>query len=295
MRRLDRFREEVLDDPRALLRRIADQFSEHDLTVLASAIAFRLLAALVPGLLFFVALLGVLDLESFWRQELAPDLQENVSSDAFRFINNSVLGVLGKQELLWLTVGAAFVLFQTSSVARAVTRGVNRLYGVSEERSTLARIIGSLGVGAMAGSLILGGIILPQIGELAIERELEEGPAVEVLGFLARWVLGGLLVGGGLLVVLRGAPRQDLAPHRLTTGIALILAAWLAGSVLFALYLEYIATFATVFGNLATVFVLIEYLFGLAVVLLAGLALDATVARERGLMAVGESDADFEG
>jgi uncharacterized BrkB/YihY/UPF0761 family membrane protein len=46
-------------------------------------------------------------------------------------------------------------------------------------------------------------------------------------------------------------------------------------SALFAFYLADIASYGTVFGNLATIFVLLEYLYLLAAIFLAGLAFDA--------------------
>jgi len=53
-------------------------------------------------------------------------------------------------------------------------------------------------------------------------------------------------------------------------------------SALFGLYLTTFASYGSVFGSLATVFILIEYLFLVAVVFLGGIVIDSIAdGRER--------------
>jgi len=53
-------------------------------------------------------------------------------------------------------------------------------------------------------------------------------------------------------------------------GAGLIIAAWLAMSALFGLYLGTVASYGSIFGNLATVVIVLAYLFASAIVFLAG-------------------------
>lgn len=259
---------------------VVEDFRRHDLTVLASAIAFRSLLALIPALLFVVALLGFLDLEGIWKDDLAPQLKSNVNQTAFEFINQSVLNVLDSKQGFWLTLGAALTAFQAGSVARAITRAVNRIYGFEEQRGTWERIVGSIGVGAVAGAALVAALLITQGGEVVIRSAIGDSIAAEVCSFVVRWTLAGALVVAFLAVILRGAPGEDLEIRRLGRGIALTVSGWILGSILFSLYLEHLASYQTVFGNLATLFIVVEYLFGLAVILVAGLSIDAR-ARER--------------
>ena len=54
---------------------------------------------------------------------------------------------------------------------------------------------------------------------------------------------------------------------------------WLLMSLAFVGYLKFVASYESVFGNLATVVVLLGYLYLSAVVFLAGAQLDALVRR----------------
>jgi uncharacterized BrkB/YihY/UPF0761 family membrane protein len=51
---------------------VVRSFQRNGLANFASAMAFRVILALVPFLLFLLALTGFLDLEEIWRSDVAP-------------------------------------------------------------------------------------------------------------------------------------------------------------------------------------------------------------------------------
>ena len=63
-------------------------------------------------------------------------------------------------------------------------------------------------------------------------------------------------------------------------GTGLVLASWVLTSIGFGLYATYVASYTSVFGHLAGVFVLLLYLWLSANAFLVGIQLDACV-RER--------------
>jgi membrane protein len=101
-----------------------------------------------------------------------------------------------------------------------------------------------------------------------------------VLSFLVRWLLAAavLAVGVGLTVHFGSATRQPVPWVSFGTGLVLL--AWVLTSIGFGLYVKYVASYGSVFGHLATVFVLLLYLWLLANAFLVGIQLDACV-RER--------------
>jgi uncharacterized BrkB/YihY/UPF0761 family membrane protein len=54
-----------------------------------SAIAFRVVLSIVPFPLVLPALIGFLDLEEIWRQDVAPELKKSASEAAFRLSSGS--------------------------------------------------------------------------------------------------------------------------------------------------------------------------------------------------------------
>jgi membrane protein len=57
------------------------------------------------------------------------------------------------------------------------------------------------------------------------------------------------------------------------------MASWLLMSLGFGVYLRYIADYNSIFGGLATIVVLIAYLYGSALVFLGGVQVDALMRR----------------
>ena len=59
---------------RELTEDVVRSFQRNGLPNFASAMAFQTVLALVPCLLFLLALIGFLDLEEIWQEDVAPDV-----------------------------------------------------------------------------------------------------------------------------------------------------------------------------------------------------------------------------
>src|ERR1700733_831118 len=105
---------------RELIHALLDGFKQHDLLTYSSAISFQILTAIIPFLLFVLAVAGLLHLSSVWRDHLEPQIQANVSANVFSVISNAVNNVFARRRVLWATVGAALALWQVSGAVRAV-------------------------------------------------------------------------------------------------------------------------------------------------------------------------------
>src|SRR3954471_18952420 len=75
---------------RDVLRVWADLFAEHDLLTYATAIAFRLLIALVPLTLLSLAVLGALGEPHVWDDTLGPAIEGKVTAPVFAGIDSTV-------------------------------------------------------------------------------------------------------------------------------------------------------------------------------------------------------------
>jgi membrane protein len=262
---------------RALTIDVIRSFQRNGLANFASAIAFRVVLALVPFLLFLLALIGFLDLEEIWRSDIAPELKKNVSEAAYRLINDTVDQVLSQRQVWWLTAGLVLTLWELSSATRVAMTAMDRIYGYHRRRSLLELLPRSVALGAVMGACAVAAIAVVRFGPLLTG---DVGGALALLSFLVRWLLAAALlaIGVGLLVRFGSATRQPVPWVSLGTG--LVLAAWILTSIAFGLYATYIASYGSVFGHLATFYVLLIYVYLIANAFLVGIQLDAG-ARER--------------
>jgi membrane protein len=261
---------------RAGLRRYVDGFVDNDLLTYASAISFQILSSIVPFLLFGFGLLGFLHLEGVWSEDLAPDLESAVSPSAFGFIDDTIRTALTEQQLFWVTAGFLLALWEVSGAVRAVMGALNRTYGIDTRRSWRRRMLVSTLLALVVGACWLAAIAVVVLGPIV---HGDVGGLLAALLFLVRWAVAGALLLLAVAVLLHYAPEHWQPLHWVTFGSVLIMAGWLAMSLGFGFYLREIADYNSIFGGLATVVVLIAYLYASAVVFLGGVQVDALVRR----------------
>jgi len=270
---------------RSFMQRIARAFSENALGVFASAIAFRMLFALVPFALFVVALLGFLQLEDVWRDSWAPEIRDRTSQAAFTLINQTAERIFTSREGFWLTAGAVLALWEVSAAIRVTMRALDRIYEQRRRRPLRARIVVSLALAPPVAACLLGAFVSAQFLPPYVDRVGGRGAAVEPAGLVLGWGLSAVLTGTAIALLVRFAPSRR-QPFRLVgTASILVIVVWALTSALFGLYATRIAAYGSVFGGLAFVFILMTYLYLTAVTFVAGLQVDAFL---RGLAPEGD-------
>ena len=260
---------------RELVRALVDGFEQHDLLTYASAISFQILTAIIPFLLFVLAVAGLLHLSDVWRDHLEPQIQANVSSAVFAVIQNAVDKVFAGRRVLWATLGGGLALWQVSGAVRAVMGALARIYGASVERSFVRRYTISFVLSIEVGAcFILAALCLLFAPFFSVSHS---GVVWNVFAFLVRWglVVALLLLAVGLLV--RHAPATSQPLPWVSLGATIVITTWVIVSLVFYLYLTELASYDSVFGSLASVIVAMAYLYISAIVFLFGAQLDAII------------------
>ena len=260
---------------RELVRALLDGFKQHDLLTYSSAISFQILTAIIPFLLFVLAVAGLLHLNSVWRDHLEPEIQQNVSAAVFAVISDAVNKVFTARQLLWATVGGGVALWQVSGAIRAVMGALARIYGAPSERPFLRRYAISFVLSIEVGAcFILAALCLLLAPFLSVAHP---SAAWDVFAFVVRWMLsvGLLLLAVGLLV--RHAPGAAQTLPWVSLGATIVIASWLIVSLVFYLYLTKFASYESVFGSLAAVIVAMAYLYISTTVFLLGAQFDAII------------------
>lgn len=239
---------------------------------------------MIPLLLAGIALLGFVGLGEVWEQEAAPVVEEELPEDAFALLDRTVQDVLGSNQGVWLTLGLGIALWQLSGVVRASMKLLNSLHGEDERRSGPKRFAMSLALSvAIMPCIVLAALALAVGDELVALLEL--GLAVEVVLFVVRWALALVLLFAAVWLLLRFAPYADRENRWVSVGAGLVVGGWLLASLLFGLYLEHFASYGSVYGGLASIFVLLVYVNILALVFVVGAQAEAMMgdhAEERG-------------
>jgi membrane protein len=261
---------------RKVAAEIVDAFRRNGLINFAAAVSFLLVLALVPFLLFLLAVLGFLGLDEVWRDEVAPEIRDSLSAPAYRLLNSTALRVLRDGEGWWLTTGFALAVWEVSAATRVTMTALDRIYGLGRRRSFFELFPRSVGLGLLMGFAFVAALAIVRFVPLLI-GDLDG--VLSVLSSIGRWLVAAVVLGAAVALLMhQGSATRQTLPW-VTVGTGLVMASWIATSIGFGIYVTYVANYESVFGNLATFFVLLLYVYASSIAFMVGVQADACMRR----------------
>jgi membrane protein len=242
-----------------LVRCVIRRYAEHDVLTFASAIAFKVLFAIIPLVLFGLGLAGGLGFDGRWTRDWAPKVKDAVSAPVFQVIDEAARRALSAEQTFWMTAGLLLAVWTISSATRAIMDAFDRIYGIRTERPFLERMIVSLALGLGVAVLLLAAAACVTLAPL---------PA------WVRWPVAGALLVAVIALLVAYAPAEPRPLRWVSAGTALAVVAWLGTSVALGWYATSVANYGSVYGALATVVILLTYLYLAAAAFLTGVELD---------------------
>jgi membrane protein len=137
----------------------------------------------------------------------------------------------------------------------------------------------------MRVSLTLGagvtGLLLASAGCVVLGDEALRGIGIQTGWVLwLRWPVALALMLAVVALLVAYAPADSQSPRWVTFGSIVVVAAWALASLVLGIYMSSLADYGSIFGALATVVVVLAYLYVASGAVLTGAQLDALV-RER--------------
>ena len=258
---------------RDLVRDLRRRFSEHELPIYASAIAFRGLIAVIPLALLGLGLLSALGLQDTWHNSIAPAIEPKVLPAVFDAINASVDRIFSSSSAGLIVFAAALTIWDLSLGMYAVMRVLNRVHDVEEKRSTLRRAAIAVGLAVGVGACVIVSVLLMVIAPRA-------HGSLHVLFGVLRWLLAPLVLGLAIGLVVRFAPAQKPDARWASAGSLLVIVVWIVATLLFKLWVTYVANFKSAVGSLTGLLLVTAYFFVSAAIFIVGAELDELLRKE---------------
>ena len=253
--------------------RAALRFLDHEGPEMSGYIAFSILLALFPFVLFLVAVAGVLGQNDAVQDFLAfafEYLPVEVGRALFPVVSDIVLRPPQGGVLTFSMLGTLWV---ASSGVEALRTALDRAYGVTERRAFwwrrlqgLGFVIGGAGAILVAMLLIVVGPLLWQVVTAVLPLPYE----VEALWDVARYGSGGVAMVLVLWCLYRLLPNARQRWINALPGAILATAAWLAAATLYSLYLKNIADYTVTYGSLGGVIGALMFFFFTAMIFIYG-------------------------
>lgn len=273
----------------AVAKRTVREFRRDNLTSWAAALTYYGVLSIFPGLLVLVAVLGLLDdsLTESLRRHLGQILPDAAREVVFTAIADVQQGQA--RPGLAAIVGLVVMLWTASGYVAAFMKAANAIYDVPEGRPVWKLLPIRLLVTIVTGLLmVVGTAVVVFSGRVARQAgtALGVGPETVRVWDIVKWPLLVVLVVLLLAVLYWAAPNARLGgPRAVWPGGALAVLAWIAVSVLFAVYAANFASYNKTYGTLAGVIIFLVWLWLTNLAVLFGAELNAELARQRAIAA----------
>jgi membrane protein len=260
------------------------RFTRDDGWAIASHISLSVLMAMFPFLILVTELAGLIGsvnladevarlIFAVWPKEVAAPLVDQIH----RVLTTTRGGVL--------TFGAVFAIYFASSGVESLRIGLNRAYGLTEQRSFWLLRLESIGYVLVSAVSFLALAFLVVLGPLIFHAASAYAPWIAPLEGnynLIRYGVGGGVIALSLFILHLWLPAGRRPLSEVWPGIAATLLLWLLVGFLFGRYLANFAyTYVTYYAGLASAMVALVFLYYSAWIFIFGGELNAAIARER--------------
>jgi membrane protein len=270
---------------RQVLIRVKDSISEKNLSLIAAGAAFYAFMAIPAAFSALIALYGlVFDPANVERQ--VAGLEGVVPDEALTLLTGQLTTLTrhSNRTLGWgFLVSLGIALWSAQSGSSALISALNTVHAERDRRSLLEYYGASL---ALTFGLILFAIVALMLIAIVpvLLGYLPLGRYDRRLTELVRWPLLMVLLMFGLSAIYRFAPSSGVARWRwISWGAVASTLLWIAGSILFSIYVEEFASYDRTYGSLGAVVVLMMWLYVSAFAALLGATLNAEIDRQKRL------------
>ncbi|MDQ0456524.1 YihY/virulence factor BrkB family protein [Rhizobium paknamense] len=260
-------------------------FTEDDGWAMASHVALSTLLAVFPFLIFGTALAGFLGASSF-ADTAIHFIFDTWPEDIAKPISEQVIQVLTIPRGGLLTISVLAAAYFASNGVEALRASLNRAYRVTETRPWyLTRLIsmGFVLMGVLAFAMI--SVLLIAV-PIALRFAEQKFPLLkEALSIISNWgVLGTLIMlAVGLTISHLWLPAGKRRLIDVLPGICLTLLLWILGALAFAAYLSTFANYAATYAGLASIMVVLVFLYMLGVLFIIGAEFNAALMKFQGV------------
>jgi len=258
-------------------------FNEDDGWAMASHVALSGLLALFPFLIFGTALAGFLGAGGF--SETAIHLLfDTWPADIAAPVASEIQRVLTMPRGGLLTVSVLAAAYFASNGVEALRISLNRAYRVTETRPWYVTRLASLGYVVIA--VVIFAVISILLLAVPVAMRFAETRFPWLISDLARaanWGLygTGLLLMIGLLLSHKWLPAGHRRIIDILPGVLMTIALWIGFGLGFAAYLSTFANYAATYAGLASIMIVLVFLYMVGVIFMLGAELNAALMKYR--------------
>ena len=269
-----------------LLAYLMRQLRQSDLNLRASAISFSFFLAIFPGLLFLFSLIAYIPVNGL-DMAIRRTSQELLPPPAFELLYTTIEDIVGRQQGGLLSFGFLLAFYFATTGLTTLSQSFNISLEVRESRGFIRHQLTVLGLTILLTLCLLSALLLILLGdflfgELNRMGWMPDGLLPLMLNILL-WVIIILLVYVGIGLLYYFAPDAPKRHGFFALGSALATVLFIGSSLGFSFYVQHFGNYNRLYGSLATLIVLMLWIYVNAWVILIGFELNSALYVKRSL------------
>jgi membrane protein len=262
-----------------LATRVIKEVREDDSLGWAAQLAYYLLFAVFPFVLFLTALLGYLPIPDLMERLLAA-LAMLLPGEVVTLLQDNIRQLVTDQKGGVLSFGILAALWASSSAVVAIIDALNRAYDVQEGRPWWkVRGVALLLTIGLSLFIIVAMVLLifgPQLGGW-LASLVGLGKVFELLWNILRWPVSAGMLIVAMAVVYYYAPDVEQQWKWITPGAVFAVLATIVTSLGFSVYVSHFGSYNKTYGSIGAVIVFLTWLYLTGLCLLVGGEINAEV------------------
>jgi membrane protein len=269
-------------DWKDIAKRIKNEMSEDQISIVAAGIAFYFFLALFPALLSVVSIYGLLasptDLEQHLNAifKILPSEGAKIVQDQLRSITDRPPQTLG-----WSTgLSILATLWSASKASNALITGFNIAYDEKNRRNFIILNLTALAFTLCAVLFFIATVFCIAVVPVLLNF-LDLGRPLEIVIHSLRWALIFTASMTAMALSNRYAPSRESPKWKwVSVGSVVGTILWLAVSVGFSYYVKNFGTYNETYGSIAGVIILMFWLYLTAYVLLLSAEINSEIEHQ---------------
>jgi membrane protein len=257
---------------------------------MAAQLSYYFLLAFVPFLIFLLAVVSFIPVDTDVQSELLEALDRVLPESAYLLVSSIVLSLLNNADSGVLSLGLILTLWSASRAFAGMVGVMNRAFEVRDQRSFFRIQLLAISVTVLFSVFVILSSVLLFFGNALFRLVVALGTVSEspVLSswlawgyWVVRWLVIFALVNIGMQIAYYTLPARRLPWVLFSPGSIFATVVWIGASKGFAWYVNSIADYQRVYGSLGALIILMIWFYLSSLLLLVGGEINSEIHRLR--------------
>lgn len=241
-----------------------------DILALSSQLAYGLLFAFFPFLIFLMSIVGYSDIKA---SDIMNNLRLVIPADAYTLADRAVSGVVRRRSGGLLSISLILTMWSASSGFNAVIKGLNKAYNENESRNIIKVQLISLAFTFAMAIVVMFSVFLLIFGDTNIYFLIKYFGFPEnfkILWNFMKYILSIVIMISIFTAVYRFAPCKKHRWIDVIPGAVFASIGWILASLCFSFYINNFGNYSQIYGSIGAVIILMIWLLITAIIIILG-------------------------